>query len=412
VSDFQAVIGAYEWQDRPLLILVDGSQLSKDSGRLGRLRRAVAMRGDAPYLGVLNSGRLTIYQVGLDDQLSDEGPAQLSLPAEDSATIPILGNTRPGISSQRWIGDVILRLLTESIDSLTYEGVSNEDAISLAGRALFVRFLADRDLLDTQLLPTGEADVSTLFDTVDRISKISRWLDDTFNGDFLPLSKHALKLTPQAISSLGYILRRAPGGQLHLGWMEKWDRLDFSQIPVGILSQAYERYLSKHEPDMQKREGGFYTPRHIAELMIRVSFHALRQEGVAHRARILDPAAGAGVFLLTAFRQLVAERWRSDGCRPSTSVLRSILYEQIAGFDINESALRFAALGLYLISIELDPDPEPLRKLRFSNLRPTVASAKGDLAASHSIALAASISGQDGFPAASRRMRSAIPFSA
>ena len=42
---------------------------------------------------------------------------------------------------------------------------------------------------------------------------------------------------------------------------------------------------------------------------------------------------------------------------------------QIVGFDINEAALRFAALGLYLLSIELDPNPRPVDKLRFKNLR-------------------------------------------
>ena len=43
---------------------------------------------------------------------------------------------------------------------------------------------------------------------------------------------------------------------------------------------------------------------------------------------------------------------------------------QIVGFDINEAALRFAALGIYLMSIESDPEPEPVEELRFTkNLR-------------------------------------------
>ena len=146
----------------------------------------------------------------------------------------------------------------------------------------------------------------------------------------------------------------------------KSDRLlDFAHIPVGVLSQAYEHYLHSHAPLQQRKEGGYYTPRLIADLMVRGAFHALRRDEIAYRAKILDPAAGAGVFLITAFRQLVAERWRHDKRRPDTKMLRRILYSQIVGFDINEAALRFAALGLYLISIELDPHPEPLPKLRF-----------------------------------------------
>ncbi len=99
--------------------------------------------------------------------------------------------------------------------------------------------------------------------------------------------------------------------------------------------------------------------------MVHASFAALKRDRKAHSAKILDPAAGAGVFLITAFRELVRERWREDGVRPDTDMLRKILYEQVRGFDINDSALRFAALGLYLMSIELDPAPKPVEKLKF-----------------------------------------------
>ena len=164
-------------------------------------------------------------------------------------------------------------------------------------------------------------------------------------------------------------MRRAPDSQLFLGWEQKWDHLDFAHIPVGVLSQAYELYLRKHAPQKQKREGGYFTPRPIADLMVRASFRALHRQRVGKNAKILDPAAGGGIFLLTVFRELIAERWRAEGKRPDTSVLRSILYKQIVGFDTNESALRFAALGLYLVSIELDPNPRPVDKLRFKELR-------------------------------------------
>jgi hypothetical protein len=177
------------------------------------------------------------------------------------------------------------------------------------------------------------------------------------------------KLPKAGYRILGDVLRRAPGGQLLLGWKERWDYLDFAHIPVGVLSQAYENYLRVHAPKSQRREGGYYTPQAIAELMVSGAFRALERDGKAHDARVLDPAAGAGIFLSTAFRNLVAARWKHDGARPDTRTLREILYNQITGIDINEAALRFAALGLYLLSIELDPHPEPLRKLKFRKMR-------------------------------------------
>lgn len=374
-NDTLGVAGAvYEWQEAPLIFLVDGDQVVDDT-HLRRLRRLLAMRGDVPYLGVVRPGRLDVFAVALDRKSLPQ--VQVKVANEQVArqdVFSILANARPNAArhSRSWISDVVLRLLTRAIDQLTpLEGVSDEDAISLVGRALFARFLADRGLLPG---PLNDASVAAgMFDDAARAGDTSAWLDATFNGDLLPLPEGIFKGLPaQAYQVLGDIMRRAPGGQLSLGWEEKWDHLDFAHIPVGVLSQAYELYLRSHAPAKQRREGGYYTPRPIADLLVRASFRALDRDGASANARVLDPAAGAGVFLLTAFRELVAARWRADGVRPNTQVLRHILYHQITGFDINEAALRFAALGLYLMSIELDPEPQPIDKLGFDDLRGNV----------------------------------------
>jgi hypothetical protein len=364
-----ALFGVYEWQGSPLIFLVDGERL-QDNEHLRIIRRRLAMRGDAPYMGVVRPGRLTVYQVSLDSRLPDE----VSIPAgSTSHTFAYLANSRPGldVERRRWISEVVLRLLDQAISELVdTAGITGDEAISLVGRALFTRFLGDRNLLPPSVIPGGPAAAVHLFDNAERAEATSNWLNETFNGEFLPL-RHGLfqELPASAFHTLGNVLRRAERGQLYLEWQEDWAHLDFAHIPVGVLSQAYELHLRTHRAGQQRKEGGYYTPRAIAQLMVSAAFHALQQDGHAHQARVLDPAAGAGVFLLTAFRQLVTERWRHDGVRPDTNTLRQILYGQITGFDINESALRFAALGLYLLSIELDPHPEPIEKLRFNDLR-------------------------------------------
>lgn len=365
-----AVEAVYEWQGAPLVFLVAADSLENE-GQLRRIRRLLAMRGDAPYLAVVAPGSLDVYRVALDKK--SPGQARVDWQGEDvarSAVFARLGNVRPKASILRrnWISNVVLRLLTGSTRDLTSRGVPDDDAISLVGRALFTRFLADR-----RLLPDEMADPTTterLFDTRDEAENTSRWLDDKFNGDLMPLSPGTFeRLAERGYHALGNILRRAPDGQLSLRWEEKWANLDFAHIPVGVLSQAYERHLRNHRPAKQKRQGVYYTPKPIAELMVRASFRALERRGMAKSAKILDPAVGGGMFLLTAFRELVAAHWRANGRRPDTNDLRQILYDQLVGFDINEAALRYAALGLYLLSIELDPNPRPVDKLKFDHLR-------------------------------------------
>jgi len=215
------------------------------------------------------------------------------------------------------------------------------------------------------------------FGTPENIAATSSWLDETFNGDLLPLTKAvgtgrrflaALSSSAQdrICSTLTTIMHRAePSGQMRLDW----SGLDFAHIPVGLLSQVYEYHTEKHHPKTKKNTSVYYTPRTIAEYMVDEAFAAL---AMPHTARVLDPAAGAGVFLVAAFRKLVEERWRHDGKQPNTIAIRRILNQQLAGFEINESALRLCALSLYLTAVELDPQPRPIQRLRFDNLQGTV----------------------------------------
>ncbi|KAA2235861.1 N-6 DNA methylase [Salinarimonas soli] len=364
-DDLAPLVGIHEWQGAPLVALVDGDGLA-DPRHLQRLRRIVALRGDVPYLGVVSGGRLDFHAVGLDKR-PRFGVDLAARGVDPTVSLPYVASMRPELGAQRTtISKVVLELLDAALTSLMEAGLTEGDAISLAGRALFARFLADRELpLGSHMngVSTGEA-----FSNAATARLTSRWLDENFNGNLLPLSDGLFDRLPQeAFGVLIDIMRRAPNRQLSLGWEQKWDNLHFAHIPVGILSQVYEQYLKRHESERQKKEGSYYTPAHIADLMVRAALLGL-DPGNRHRARCLDPAAGAGVFLITAFRHLVAERWRHDGVRPGTSTLREILYGQITGFDINEAALRFAALGLYLSSVELDPQPEPLSKLGFRDL--------------------------------------------
>ena len=372
-QDCSALLGVYEWQGAPLMYLADQERLHDDR-EIRTLRRKLALRDDAPYLGLIQPGTLTVYGLSLDSKEPAHSLVPRVTTMDRHATFTYLANARPQADGKRvWITNVVLTLIADSIRALIRAGVANHEAVSLAGRALFLRFLGDRDLLPPNLLPP-ESDPAQLLADPRSATRTCSWLDGTFNGDLLPISKSTFDaMDDESFANLGDILRRAPGGQLHLGWQHKWNYLDFGHIPVGVLSHAYEQFMREHLPEAQRKNAGFYTPRPIAELVTRAAFQALREQKRAHSAKVLDPAVGAGVFLLAAFRHIVADRWEHDGKRPETRVLRDILYGQLVGFDVNEEALRFAALGLYLISIELDPDPEPVTKLKFElNLRDRV----------------------------------------
>lgn len=368
--------GVVETRNEPLAYVVD-QQSRRPEISLPHLKKTLTLRGDAPYLVVLDPGRLTVYDTSwqegretacLDVVPQSEDRAQTTFQRLSLALVPDQGD-------RGYVHGLLFRLLNDAIDGLIGRGIGRDDAISLAGRALFLRFLLDRRVVRPehlrQISPSAPS-LEHLFTGKERVASSCLWLDKTFNGDFLPLSfsrqDDVFEPIPEdAFSPLEDVMQRSPGGQFLLDWGD----LDFAHVPIGLLSQVYERQAEAWDARGKHRESIYYTPFRIAELMVKEVFAGLRESGpvTPHEARVLDPAAGGGVFLVSAFQEIVAAWWEHHGRPPDTREIRSILYRQITGFEIGEPALRLAALSLYLKAIELDLDPYPPEKLIFRPLR-------------------------------------------
>jgi hypothetical protein len=92
--DLAAMLGADEWQDAPLMFLVDAGRLGSGGHGLARIRQMAAMRGDTPYLGVVAPGRLDVYRIALDDDPIERARIDVGVPG--AATFARLANARPG----------------------------------------------------------------------------------------------------------------------------------------------------------------------------------------------------------------------------------------------------------------------------------------------------------------------------
>lgn len=369
-----------EYQLRPILYIVENSRLSTSSKKrrqeLLGIKQILANRGEVAYIAIIMPGRLEVYPIDLKKRL--EGKIQVFEKEKGSHTFfqaLALGASKvKKQSNPDYIYDRIFSLLNTSSNHLISEpcNLPASDVLSLIGRALFFRFLKDRNIiLDTDLkeiCPKANT-FENCFSNPENAASTSAWLDRTFNGDLLPLpsngsKKYFCKIAEQTNSEVFHhlsaiICGAEPSGknyQLHL-----WKELDFSHIPVGLLSQVYESFSSKWDP-YSRSTSIHYTPRSIAGYLVNEAFASIDHSA---KATILDPAVGAGIFLVLAFRRLVAEKWKADGIRPDSIKIKEILYSQLSGFDINESALKLAALSLYLTAIELAANPRPPEKMRF-----------------------------------------------
>ncbi len=124
--------------------------------------------------------------------------------------------------------------------------------------------------------------------------------------------------------------------------------INLAHVPAVILTEVFDRLVS-----------GRCTPHIIAKYMCDQAFPGISNIPV-DQARILDPCAGAGTFLVLCFKRLVAEHWKANGARPNANAIQRILNEQVRGYDTNIQALKWAETCLYLTAFELAIDPPAL----------------------------------------------------
>lgn len=372
-----------EANHEPLLYVIPANLVPQDSGSITdavtKLRIKLSARGRGAYVALSEPGKLTLYSVGLGPYL----PPPITRIATDMESTSLFselaaGLIEQGTDAQQKAADraafhnKLFGLLTEASNQLLALPVlagRTDDVVSLIGRALFARFLIDRGVLTA--IATG-APALDCFATVSNAAATCEWMDEIFNGDLLELSGKTyvgffrqLGARSEAFQVLTDIVKGQPGRQAEF---PMWDDIDFSHVPVGLLSEVYEKLAHQHADEHAAAESIHYTPRNIAAYMVDQAFLGLSKEQRA-KAKCLDPASGGGVFLVLCYRRLVAERWEADGKQPSRKVLREIIDQQIRGFDINDSALKLAALSLYLSAIELDPDPAKAGDRKFKPMR-------------------------------------------
>jgi predicted RNA methylase len=141
--------------------------------------------------------------------------------------------------------------------------------------------------------------------------------------------------------------------QLTLGF---W-AYDFSIIPVETISGIYEHFVKAKGEESQREAGAYYTPPHLAELVIDAALQG-RRESLLDMT-VLDPSCGSGIFLVGIFNRM-AQEWRSQNptSRNGTRAreLLKLLENRVFGVDTLATACRTACFSLYLALLDqLDP---------------------------------------------------------
>lgn len=141
--------------------------------------------------------------------------------------------------------------------------------------------------------------------------------------------------------------------------MSIWRYYDFNLLPIEFISRLYERFVVAID-DKQKSTGAFYTPPHLARLLIN-ELLPFDKDLDFNTFKLLDPSCGSGIFLVLAYKRLIT-LWMIKNKKSSIrgerdiTAIKSILSNCIFGVDINEDALSITATSL---QIELSSHIKP-----------------------------------------------------
>lgn len=231
-----------------------------------------------------------------------------------------------------------------------------DQAQILVGRCLFVSYLEHRQIIGDAY--RAKHNVGTLRDLIARgdrrgLERLFAQLRKDFNGDFLRSETGNGPAWSDLSDNVYAILRDfldrvdMQTGQTSLGMdlagPSQWN-YDFRHIPVELISGIYETFLGSDKG----AKGAFYTPRHLAHLVIEQAFQGLEPD----QQRVLDPACGSGILLTTAFRRILGAREKRLGRALGFADRCQLLLHTIRGGDISVAACRVTAFSLYLSLLE------------------------------------------------------------
>lgn len=268
---------------------------------------------------------------------------------------------------------------------------------SLIGRAIFIRYLEDREIITREYFekvielhgkserkdwlkrldqPPEQPDLNPAAEKLffprvltskDFTYALFDQLAHDFNGDTFPVEPDERRCLLQGhLNTLRhFLLGNADGDQLF------FQAYRFNIIPIELISTIYEEFYNEEVKD-DGNQGSHYTPPALVEFVLA---NTLTPDVLKKKPRVLDAACGSGIFLVEAFRRMVRFLCAQKGVeRPTRLELRTILHHQIAGMDINEEAIRVAAFSLYLAFLhyqkprEILPDQRahtPLNRLPY-----------------------------------------------
>ena len=131
-----------------------------------------------------------------------------------------------------------------------------------------------------------------------------------------------------------------------VNWQDLEDNL------TDTYAELYERFLAAYDPALRKTTGSFYTPPPVARFMVNFVDEVLRVHmgqpwGFADDVVVIDPAMGAGTYLVEIVRSVANTVSARLGPGARADYLQDLIRRRLVGFEIQVATYAVAELRLH-----------------------------------------------------------------
>jgi N-6 DNA Methylase len=232
--------------------------------------------------------------------------------------------------------------------------------------SLLIAYLEDRKVLDPEIFGRCTHGATRFFEVLSDgpgLCALLTELKGPFNGDVFNLTD-VDREDLLASRHLGRFATLVEGRTEESGQLSLWQLYSFRDLPVELISHVYQHFV-------RNDASAVYTPPFLVHLMLDEALGLDRLNRLeAEDEALLDPSCGSGVFLVEAYKRLIAHwRARNGWVQPDVPTLHRLI-RRIRGVDLNPDAIELTAFSLCLALCEaLDTATLRASKELFPKLR-------------------------------------------
>lgn len=265
------------------------------------------------------------------------------------------------VDSRKRVDRALVANIKNARRRLLEQKLENDVIHDLLLRSLFILYLQDRKATDQAFYEqflSGANSYSQLLTDKSATYQLFERLERAFNGNLCPVQEGEREtITHEHLDTI----KRCFWSDIALSnqnTLFDWRIFDFKYIPIQVISEIYEDFLSEEVGRAQiAKTGTFYTPHALAEFILNQVLPYPSINDSNFNIKTLDPTCGSGIFLVDTLNRLL-DRWEYSHKdeKLTFDIIKQVVLDNIFGIEIETEAIKVAAFSIYLAMLDrLDP---------------------------------------------------------